>query len=65
MNILLNFLVKIVIQNSCVKFDAFLRQNDLFIFPPKRSIRKQKRFNTFKICISKKSYLVKFFQVNK
>ena len=26
--------VKIVIQNSCVKLDAFLRQNGSFIFPP-------------------------------
>ena len=27
-----NFLVKIVIQSSCVKFDAFSRRNGTFIF---------------------------------
>ena len=36
-----NFLVKIVIQNSCVKFDAFSRRNGSF-FSQKRGARKQK-----------------------
>ena len=36
MTILENFLAKIIIQSSCVKFYAFLRGNGSFIFPPKR-----------------------------
>ena len=36
--ILLNFLVKIVIKNSFIKFSSFSRQNCSFIFPPIRVI---------------------------
>ena len=39
MKILLNFLVKIVIKNSCVKFDAFLRKDATFIFPLNRALK--------------------------
>ena len=42
---MLNFLVKIVIKNSNVKFYAFSSQNGSFIFPPKESAEKAKVLN--------------------
>ena len=39
--VLLIFLVKLVIENLCVKYDAFLRQNGSF-FIPKGDAQKRK-----------------------
>ena len=40
--VLLDFLVEIVVQSSYVKFDAYSRRNDSFIFPPKLGAEKRK-----------------------
>ena len=34
--------LKMSYKNSCVNFDAFSRQNDLFIFPQNGGAKKQK-----------------------
>ena len=47
------FLIKIVIQNSCAKFDLFSRGNGLFVFLQKEA----KVLNNQKNC-SKRNYLI-------
>ena len=42
-----NFLGKVGIRNSCVKFRAFSRQNGSFIYPSKEALRKEKYFGAW------------------